>query len=77
MLAKTALSKQSALPNPTKSQVWKSQDMATGAIVALKLIKPQRDEEGVPATALREISLLLEMDHPNVVKLHHVMRTVR
>lgn len=51
--------------------------MATGAIVALKLIKPQRDEEGVPATALREISLLLEMDHPNVVKLHHVMRTVR
>ena len=26
------------------------------------------EDEGVPSTALREISLLKELDHPNIVK---------
>jgi len=29
--------------------------------------------EGVPSTAMREISLLKELDHENVVKLHDVI----
>lgn len=32
-----------------------------------------RDTEGVPSTAIREIALLKEMDHPNVVKLLDVV----
>jgi serine/threonine protein kinase len=36
--------------------------------VALKKIRLELEEEGVPSTALREISLLKELDHPNVVK---------
>lgn len=32
-----------------------------------------RSAEGVPSTAMREISLLKEMNHENVVKLHDVI----
>jgi len=31
-------------------------------------------EEGVPATALREISALKQMNHPNIVKVRYVSR---
>ena len=35
----------------------------------LKKIRLEVEDEGVPSTALREISLLKELEHPNVVKL--------
>ena len=38
-------------------------------IVALKKIRLDQDEDGVPSTALREISLLKELSHPNIVRL--------
>ena len=37
--------------------------------VALKKIRLESDDEGVPSTAIREISVLKEMDHPNIVRL--------
>lgn len=37
------------------------------------LNKLYRSAEGVPSTAMREISLLKEMNHENVVKLHDVI----
>lgn len=37
--------------------------------MALKKIRLEVEDEGVPSTALREISLLKELEHPNVVKL--------
>ncbi len=41
----------------------------TGRPVALKLIKLNGDDEGVPSTALREITLLKELaGHRNVVE---------
>jgi serine/threonine protein kinase len=33
----------------------------------------ESEEEGVPCTAIREISLLKELDHVNIVKLYDVI----
>jgi len=41
--------------------VYKAQDRNTSEIVALKRIRLDNAEEGVPFTALREISLLKEV----------------
>ena len=32
-----------------------------------------REAEGVPSTAIREITVLKELDHPHVVRLHDVV----
>eukprot|EP01119_Soliformovum_irregulare_P015331 TRINITY_DN4305_c0_g1_i2.p1 TRINITY_DN4305_c0_g1~~TRINITY_DN4305_c0_g1_i2.p1 ORF type:complete len:332 (-),score=85.85 TRINITY_DN4305_c0_g1_i2:229-1224(-) len=53
--------------------VYKAKDRTTGAFVALKKIRLDSQDEGVPATSIREISLLKELDHPNIVKLEDVM----
>lgn len=42
-------------------------------MVALKKIRLESDEEGVPSTAVREISLLRELQHPNIVGLEDVL----
>ena len=44
--------------------VYKAQDKLTGDIVALKRIRLDNENEGVPCTAIREISLLKELRHP-------------
>ena len=45
----------------------------TGETVALKKIRLDADVEGVPSTAIREISLLKELNHPAIVKLMDVV----
>jgi cyclin-dependent kinase len=42
-------------------------------VVALKKIRLEAEDEGVPSTAIREISLLKEMKHPNVVQLFNIV----
>lgn len=39
----------------------------------MKKIRLNSEEEGVPSTALREISLLKELKHPNIVRLQDVL----
>jgi len=41
--------------------------------VAIKKIGIQYDEEGIPTTSLREIALLIDLRHPNVVCLQEVV----
>nr|KJB75573.1 hypothetical protein B456_012G047600 [Gossypium raimondii] len=42
----------------TYGKVYKAKDKASGQLVALKKTRLEMDEEGVPPTALREVSLL-------------------
>jgi serine/threonine protein kinase len=49
--------------------VFKARERDTKRIVALKKIKLENEDEGVPSTAMREISILKELQpHPNIVK---------
>eukprot|EP00906_Rhabdomonas_costata_P007941 RCo011350 len=57
----------------TYGVVFKAKDRQTGELVALKRIRLDSEEEGVPCTAIREISLLKELKHPNIVKLLDVI----
>ncbi|CAL0335311.1 unnamed protein product [Lupinus luteus] len=42
----------------TYGKVYKAKEKATGQVVALKKTRLEMDEEGIPPTALREVSLL-------------------
>lgn len=42
-------------------------------IVALKKIRLENEDEGMPSTAMREIAILKELDHINIVKLLDVI----
>jgi serine/threonine protein kinase len=57
----------------TYGVVYKSRDKQTGDTIALKKIRLEDDNEGVPSTAIREISLLKSLNHPNVVRLRDVV----
>lgn len=39
----------------------------------MKKIRLESDDEGIPSTAIREISLLKELTHPNIVSLIDVL----
>jgi cyclin-dependent kinase len=53
----------------TYGVVYKARDIRTGQIVALKKIRLEAEDEGVPSTAIREISLLKELSKDdNIVK---------
>ncbi|CBH15052.1 cdc2-related kinase 1, putative [Trypanosoma equiperdum] len=49
--------------------VFRARDVTTGTIVAVKRIRLEKEEEGVPCTAIREISILKELRHENIVRL--------
>jgi len=53
--------------------VYKAKNINTNEIVALKKIKFDDDDEGIPSTALREVSLLKELQHNNIVNLKKVI----
>lgn len=59
----------------TYGVVYKARHKKTGKLVAMKKIRLQSEdeEEGVPSTAIREISLLRELNHPNIVCLEDVL----
>ena len=52
----------------TYGQVYKAKDRRTDTIIALKRIPLEAEGEGIPSTAIREISLLKELRHVNIVR---------
>ena len=58
----------------TYGVVYKARDLlANNRIVALKKIRLEAEDEGVPSTAIREISLLKEMNDVNIVRLFNIV----
>jgi serine/threonine protein kinase len=59
----------------TYGVVYKAQDKRTGEFVALKCIRLEQEEEGMPATSIREVSILKELHHPNIIELRDVINS--
>ncbi|XP_039299006.1 cyclin-dependent kinase 17 isoform X2 [Nilaparvata lugens] len=58
----------------TYATVFKGKSRLTDSLVALKEIRLEH-EEGAPCTAIREVSLLRELRHANIVTLHDIVHT--
>jgi serine/threonine protein kinase len=56
-------------------RVYKAVDTESGRIYAMKKMSINLEREGVPTTTLREVSLLKELSHPNIVHLYDVVVT--
>jgi len=56
----------------TYGVVYKARNVQTGEIVAIKEIKMNNNDEGLPSTTLREISVLRNLNHINIVNLLNV-----
>lgn len=59
----------------TYGVVYKAMDKQTNTIVALKRIRLEVEDEGIPSTTLREISVLRQLKHPNIVELSDVIQS--
>ncbi|KAI9591227.1 kinase-like domain-containing protein [Syncephalis fuscata] len=59
----------------TYGVVYKARELATGRVVALKKIRLDSEDEGVPSTAMREISVLKELKHSNIVQLLDIVHS--
>jgi cyclin-dependent kinase 2 len=53
--------------------VYKVQDKNTKLFYALKRIKMNDENQGVPSTTIREVAILKDIDHPNIIKLHNII----
>ncbi|KAM7483444.1 hypothetical protein LguiB_008027 [Lonicera macranthoides] len=57
----------------TYGVVFKAMDKETGEIVALKKVKMAAETEGFPVTSLREINILMSLQHPAIVEVKEVV----
>ena len=53
--------------------VYKALDLQTKRFVALKKIRVETEFDGISPSTLREITLLMQLNHENVVKLENVV----
>lgn len=60
----------------TYGVVRKAINKETDEAVALKNIRLESEDEGIPCTAIREIALLKELEHPNIVKLLEIVHDI-
>lgn len=62
----------------TYGKVYRARERATGRIVALKKTRLHEDEEGVPPTTLREVSILRMLSRdPHVVRFQFPLSNSR
>uniref|UniRef100_A0A663MTK7 Cyclin dependent kinase 10 n=1 Tax=Athene cunicularia TaxID=194338 RepID=A0A663MTK7_ATHCN len=53
--------------------VYRARDTLTDETVALKKVRMDNEKDGMPISSLREITLLLQLRHPNIVELKEVV----
>lgn len=56
----------------TYGAVFRAKNTKTQEDVALKLVRMDQEDDGIPANSLREISLLRSMNHTNIIRLQEV-----
>ena len=57
----------------TYGQVYKATDKETNEVVALKKVRLENEKEGFPITAVREIKILKQLNHENIVNLKEIV----
>jgi len=51
--------------------------LSVGNLVALKKVRLENEVEGFPITAVREIKILRQLNHPNIVELMEIVTDKR
>ena len=54
--------------------VYRARDKKSGRVLALKKVKMEKEKEGFPLTSIREINILLSLDHPNIIDVTEVRK---
>ncbi|KAL1497836.1 hypothetical protein ABEB36_008725 [Hypothenemus hampei] len=57
----------------TYGQVYKAKDVHANELVALKKVRLENEKEGFPITAVREIKILRQLNHKNIVNLREIV----
>ncbi|GKV26313.1 hypothetical protein SLEP1_g35644 [Rubroshorea leprosula] len=57
----------------TYGQVYRAKEKKTDEIVALKRLRMDKEREGFPITAIREIKILKKLNHKNVIELKEIV----
>ncbi len=53
--------------------MYRARNKITNEIVALKKVRMEDEKDGLPVSSLREINLLLNLKHKNIVELKEVV----
>ena len=59
----------------TEALTW-STSLTNHKHVAIKKIKADEAQEGISGSTLREVACLLELDHPNIIKILSILSDV-
>lgn len=65
--------KNEKLGEGTYGVVYRAVETSTGNVVALKQMRLEQEEEGIPVTALREAALLKSLNHPNIISVKEII----
>ncbi|CAF3877203.1 unnamed protein product [Rotaria sp. Silwood2] len=61
----------------TYGEVFKAREKETGDLCALKKVRLENEKEGFPITAVREIQILRQLTHENIVNLKEIVMDAR
>lgn len=71
----SAFQKLEKIGEGTYGVVYKAREKTTGKLVALKKIRPESENEGIPATTIREILLLKNLKHSTIINMMEVIHS--